>query len=93
MKDHAILEIRDQGIGMDDETQKELFKPGIRSKKGTANESGTGIGLTLCYEFISRLNGKIWLKVLKQGYFNVFYGRIATIVRIKLTIIVLLTIL
>ena len=61
-KDHAILEIRDQGIGMDAETQKELFKPGIRSKKGTANESGTGIGLTLCYEFITRLNGKIWCK-------------------------------
>lgn len=61
-KNHAVFRISDKGIGMDEEIQKELFKPGIRSRHGTANEAGTGIGLTLCYEFITKLNGRIWCK-------------------------------
>ncbi len=54
------LSIKDNGVGMDDNTLKGLFNITIHnSKKGTNNESGTGLGLILCKEFVEKNNGKI----------------------------------
>ena len=49
------LYIQDNGVGMDEETKGKLFK--IQEKImsiGTAGELGSGIGLSLCYEFIKK---------------------------------------
>jgi signal transduction histidine kinase len=52
--------IKDDGIGMDEETQKELFTLSNKSQRtGTSKESGTGLGLILCKEFIEKNNGEI----------------------------------
>ncbi len=57
----ATLRISDSGVGMDTKTLQTLFrldqKP--RSRPGTSNEVGSGLGLILCHEFIQRNGGSI----------------------------------
>lgn len=56
----AVVKVIDQGIGMDEETRKNLFRIDIaQSSRGTAGETGTGLGLILCKEFVARHNGEI----------------------------------
>jgi len=53
--------VKDYGIGMNQETLDKLFDIGAnRSRKGTNQESGTGLGLILCKEIISKSDGEIW---------------------------------
>ncbi len=57
---HATFEIEDTGIGMDKTTLKSIFQDAkVFSAKGTNNEPGTGIGLTLCQEYIQKYGGEI----------------------------------
>lgn len=53
--------IADSGIGINDVTILQLFdeKPST-STIGTEGETGSGLGLMLCKEFIDRLGGEIW---------------------------------
>ncbi|MCX7874938.1 MAG: tetratricopeptide repeat-containing sensor histidine kinase [Melioribacteraceae bacterium] len=52
--------IEDNGIGMDEELQKNLFTFNRSvTRKGTKNEKGTGLGLLLCKEMIEKHNGEI----------------------------------
>lgn len=54
------LTIQDQGLGMDKETISRLFTTElVTSSPGTQGEKGTGIGLSLCKEFIDRHGGQI----------------------------------
>jgi signal transduction histidine kinase/ligand-binding sensor domain-containing protein len=58
--DEVIISVIDTGIGMDVETQKKLFLLDEKmSTRGTENEHGTGLGLILCQEFISKNNGTL----------------------------------
>ncbi|GEM_PF-2471305 len=58
----TTITVKDNGIGMKPEKIKRLFKAEENvSTLGTNNESGTGLGLLLCYEFIKKHNGKIWV--------------------------------
>jgi signal transduction histidine kinase/ligand-binding sensor domain-containing protein len=54
------ISISDTGVGMAPEIVKKLFRidENIQTK-GTANEKGTGLGLVLCYEFVSANGGSI----------------------------------
>jgi PAS domain S-box-containing protein len=55
--------VSDNGMGMTPEHQELLFKLGHNvSTKGTANETGTGLGLIICKDFIERNGGNIWVK-------------------------------
>jgi two-component system, sensor histidine kinase and response regulator len=55
--------VADTGIGIKSESINQLFKIGQDvSTKGTANESGTGLGLILCKEFVERNGGEIWVE-------------------------------
>jgi signal transduction histidine kinase len=54
------LAVRDTGIGMSAEMVANLFRIDIpTTRKGTGNETGTGLGLLLCQELAGKLNGKI----------------------------------
>jgi len=56
----VTVSIGDDGTGMSVEEQDLLFGPeGILSKKGTAAEDGTGLGLRLCLEFVQLHHGNI----------------------------------
>lgn len=53
-------EISDTGIGMSTEQLNKLFKIEYNvNSKGTNDESGTGLGLVLCKEFIAQNDGEI----------------------------------
>ncbi|HLN21061.1 MAG TPA: PAS domain-containing sensor histidine kinase [Bacteroidales bacterium] len=53
--------ITDNGVGINKNKIEKLFViEGNQSTRGTLNEEGTGLGLILCKEFISRHGGKIW---------------------------------
>ncbi|RXP58554.1 hybrid sensor histidine kinase/response regulator [Lutibacter sp. HS1-25] len=53
-------EIRDTGIGINKENLTKLFQIEQNyNSKGTNNETGTGLGLILCKEFINQNNGSI----------------------------------
>jgi len=52
--------IRDQGIGMSRENLSMLFRiDTYYSTSGTSGESGTGLGLIICKEFVEKNNGRI----------------------------------
>lgn len=54
------IRIKDNGIGMNQEQVDNLFE--LNKKivtRGTSGERGTGLGLTLCYEFAKKHGGRI----------------------------------
>lgn len=53
------LSIQDKGVGIDETTKNQLFKDFVKSKRGTHAETGTGLGLMLCQEFVELSKGKI----------------------------------
>jgi two-component system sensor histidine kinase/response regulator len=55
------VSITDNGIGIPDKIKEKLFKiNGKVIQKGTENETGNGLGLLLCSEFIKKHQGEIW---------------------------------
>ncbi len=57
------VSIADNGIGMSEEMTKKLFHIETNSTTlGTAQESGSGLGLILCKELVEKNSGKIWVK-------------------------------
>ena len=61
--DAVVVSVSDNGIGMTDESMNKLFKlDHSHSTAGTQRETGTGLGLLLCKEFLDLHNGKIWIK-------------------------------
>ena len=62
-ENEVLLCICDTGIGISDETKKILFKVDSKqSSVGTNGETGTGLGLVLCKEFVEKHGGKIWVE-------------------------------
>jgi two-component system NtrC family sensor kinase len=51
------IEIRDTGVGMDEETRKHVFEPFFTTK-----EKGTGIGLAVVYSIVRAHGGKVELE-------------------------------
>ncbi len=61
--DMLIISVQDNGTGMTRDVQNKLFKLAeTKSKRGTNNESGTGLGLVLCADFVKMNGGSIWFE-------------------------------
>lgn len=60
-QDRCSVQIKDTGVGMSQEIQQSLFRLDVRpqSLRGTQNETGTGLGLILCREFIEKMGGAL----------------------------------
>jgi len=72
--DMVEVAVTDNGVGMDREELDKLFKLDQSfTTKGTANETGTGLGLILCKEFIEKNGGKIWVSSTKEKGSTFFF--------------------
>lgn len=58
----AIISVKDTGTGIPESKLGILFTNSFYSTSGTRNESGTGLGLMLCKEFVELNHGKIWVE-------------------------------
>ena len=60
--DHEVhISVSDSGVGISPERLSAFFEIDKRTNTaGTENELGTGLGLVLCKDFVTRHNGKIW---------------------------------
>jgi signal transduction histidine kinase len=65
---HIEITVSDTGIGISDDAAKKLFHMDkANSTKGTANETGNGLGLLICKEFLEKNHGRIWVERRKEG--------------------------
>ena len=56
----VTISVADHGIGISPENVKKLFDISqVVTTKGTAEESGTGLGLLLCKDFVEKHGGSI----------------------------------
>ena len=73
--DNGLIEIsvKDTGIGLSPQNAEKLFMIGEKvSTKGVDGETGTGLGLMLCKEFVEKHGGTIWVKT-QVGKGSTFY--------------------
>lgn len=71
--DYIAIFVRDAGVGISKDGLNNLFKIDKSvSTLGTNGESGTGLGLILCKEFIEMHKGKIWAES-ELGVGTTFY--------------------
>jgi len=71
-ENYCLISIKDNGQGIPIEKYDQLFDFNTKSSLGTNNEQGTGIGLTLCREYMLLQNGKIWFES-EEGRGTTFY--------------------
>ncbi len=61
--DKVEVSVIDQGVGIKKEDQEKLFRIDQNlTTRGTSDETGTGLGLILCKEFIEKNGGEIWVE-------------------------------
>ena len=71
-KVEIFIKVKDTGMGIPKEKQKELFKPFARATK---KEKGTGLGLYISKQLANRMGGDIWFDSEdKKG--SVFYVKV-----------------
>jgi two-component system sensor histidine kinase/response regulator len=61
--ENVTISVSDNGVGIPPDNLAKLFDISqVLTTKGTAEETGTGLGLLLCKEFVERHGGKIWVE-------------------------------
>lgn len=66
---NGIVEVyvEDNGLGMHEEEVRDLFQPGKHfTRRGTNQETGSGIGLLITKEMVSKNGGNIWVSSRKH---------------------------
>jgi two-component system sensor histidine kinase/response regulator len=80
MDSSVLVTVTDTGIGMPEENVGRLFRVDAHfTREGTAGETGTGLGLILCKEYIDKNNGKIWAEST-EGKGSIFYFTVPEVV-------------
>jgi CheY-like chemotaxis protein len=74
---HAEIEIRDNGIGIEPQSSKELFQPFRRGRAAAVtSESGLGLGLAIVKQIIQAHRGSVWAESKGLGSGSVFHVRL-----------------
>ena len=68
----VIISVSDTGVGIPENTRDKIFTLENVATKGTRAESGTGLGLVLCKEFVEKNGGRIWFESI-EGRGSRFY--------------------
>ncbi|HMG68321.1 MAG TPA: HAMP domain-containing sensor histidine kinase [Chitinophagaceae bacterium] len=63
--------VKDTGAGISDETIKKIYSNEFFTTNGTHNERGTGLGITLCKEFLDKNDGHLMIET-KPGSGSTF---------------------
>jgi signal transduction histidine kinase len=72
---HVEISVSDTGIGMDQNTLDNLFKiEEYKTTQGTSGETGTGLGLIICNEFVKKNGGKLYVESEKGKYTTFFFS-------------------
>jgi two-component system, sensor histidine kinase and response regulator len=58
----AEIYVQDSGIGISKEAMQKINEKNFFTTKGTASESGTGLGLLLVRDFLSRNGGQMFIE-------------------------------
>jgi len=68
-QDSVVFKIQDTGIGIDEKTIEDLFKPFVQADSAiTRKYGGTGLGLAIVKQLTEKMQGDIQVKAaLKQG--------------------------
>jgi len=62
-KHELVISVEDSGVGISKRSIGKLFRlDETYSALGTRNETGTGLGLILCKEFVEKHGGRIWVE-------------------------------
>jgi len=73
--DMLTVSVKDTGTGIPQEIQDKLFKLSeTKSQRGTGNESGTGLGLVLCDDFVKANGGSIWFTSVQDEGSTFFFN-------------------
>lgn len=70
LREHAMIQIKDNGAGIADENREKIFLPKFSTKS-----SGTGLGLAIAKKIIEEHGGDIWFES-KKGQGTSFYIRL-----------------
>jgi signal transduction histidine kinase len=71
-KNHFLFEIKDNGSGISEIDQSNIFDVFTRSSSHESIE-GTGLGLAMCKEIVLKHNGKIWVNSIVGKGSNFFF--------------------
>jgi signal transduction histidine kinase len=61
--EYARFSVRDEGLGIPPEERPRIFEKFYRvDPQMTRSAGGTGLGLYICNELVSRMGGRIWVE-------------------------------